>query len=451
MDAALMARVLALRFLWRARDRWSAERIAAHRERAVAAARRHAVERSPFYRRLHAGLEDAPLTALPPVTKAQLMEHWDDAVTRPGLRLADVEAHLADLVEHDGDPGRPWRGRWWAAATAGTTGRRGVFIWDRREWATALASYSRPNDWAGIKAGPLHPPRIAFVSSARPTHASALLGATLGAVTPTLRLDAGAPLAETVAALNGFAPDIVVAYASALRPLAAEQAAGKLRISPSQITSSSEVLSAQTARDVERAWGIRPLDSYAATETAAIASVCTAGRRHLYEDLVIAESVDARNRPVPPGTPGEKLLVTVPFARTLPLIRYEMSDRLVIDRPGCPCGRAFAIVTRVDGRAEDVLEVPRVHGAVSVHPIVFEDALEDLPTTGWQVVQRRDGIDVLLVGLPPGTETDAVRARVEAALAAAGAAGVQVRVVPVAALERTALGKVPLVRGLPRA
>jgi hypothetical protein len=46
---------------------------------------------------------------------------------------------------------------------------------------------------------------------------------------------------------------------------------------------------------------------------------------------------------------------------------------------------------------------------------------------------------------------DAVRARVEAALAVAGAAGVPVRIVPVAALERTALGKVPLVRALPRA
>jgi hypothetical protein len=88
---------------------------------------------------------------------------------------------------------------------------------------------------------------------------------------------------------------------------------------------------------------------------------------------------------------------------------------------------------------------------VAIHPNVFHDALDGVPLNGWQVVQRGDGIDVLLEGLPPRTPMDAIRARVEAALAVAGAAGVPVRIVPVAALERTALGKVPLVRGLPRA
>ncbi|WP_454300515.1 hypothetical protein [Salana multivorans] len=77
------------------------------------------------------------------------MEAFDDAVTVPGLRIADVEGHLRDLTEHGGDPGKPWRGRWWAAATAGTTGRRGVFVWDRAEWSAVLASYARANDWAG--------------------------------------------------------------------------------------------------------------------------------------------------------------------------------------------------------------------------------------------------------------------------------------------------------------
>ncbi|WP_413250260.1 phenylacetate--CoA ligase family protein [Sinomonas flava] len=458
MDAALMARVLALRLLWRARDRWSAERIAAHRERAVAAARRHAVERSPFYRRLHAGLEDAPLAALPPVTKAQLMEHWDDAVTHPGLHLADIEAHLADLVEHDGDPGRPWRasqplrGRWWAAATAGTTGRRGVFVWNRAEWATVLASYARANDWAGVPVRPGQPIRVAVVSSRRPTHQSAAVGASLPtALIPTIRLDATAPLPETVAALNGFAPTLLVGYASVLRPLAREQLSGRLHIAPHAIMSASEVLSPQTSRDAEAAWGMPPADVYAATETAGIASTCRAGRRHLYEDLVIAEPVDADYRPVSPGTAVDRLLVTVPFARTLPLIRYELSDRIAVDGRGCPCGRAFALLGAVEGRIEDVLALAVGDATVAIHPNVFHDALDGVPLNGWQVVQREDGIDVLLEGLPPQTPTGAVGARVEAALTAAGAAGVPVRIVPVAALERTALGKVPLVRGLPRA
>ena len=67
---------------------------------------------------------------------------------------------------------------------------------------------------------------------------------------------------------------------------------------------------------------------YGATETAGIASECRHGRLHRYEDLVIAEIVDEANRPVAPGDFGAKLLVTVLFSRTQPLIRYEMSDRV---------------------------------------------------------------------------------------------------------------------------
>ena len=68
---------------------------------------------------------------------------------------------------------------------------------------------------------------------------------------------------------------------------------------------------AEAIARVERAWGIRPFNVYAATETDGVASECSRHRLHLYEDLVITESVDERDRPVPAGTAGAKLLVTV--------------------------------------------------------------------------------------------------------------------------------------------
>ena len=56
--------------------------------------REHAYARSPFYRRFHKGLEDRPLNELPVLTKATLMEHFDELVTDPTVRLADVEGGL---------------------------------------------------------------------------------------------------------------------------------------------------------------------------------------------------------------------------------------------------------------------------------------------------------------------------------------------------------------------
>ena len=292
MDLRLISRVLFLRAAWRRRDHWDAAQITAHQDHALRELRRATYAGSEFYRRHHAGLHDAPLDQLPSVTKADLMAHFDEAVTTPDLTLADLENHLQSLVQRGGDPGRPWNGRWWAAATAGTTGRRGTFIWNRTEWGTILASYARANDWAGSSAGLTRPLKMALVSSRVPTHQSAVVGASLrSGLVPTLRLDVTAPMDETVAALNRFQPRILVGYASALKPLASEQRAGRLHIAPQGVMSASEVLSPHTALELEAAWGSAPFDVYAATETAGIAPPCTYRNRHVYEDLLIIEPV----------------------------------------------------------------------------------------------------------------------------------------------------------------
>lgn len=259
MNARLLAHVLALRAQWRRRERWDATQITAHRSQALARLRARTYAHSAFYRRHHTGLLDAPLAELPPVTKAELMTHFDEAVTVPGLRRAEVEAHLQALVASDADPGSPWRGRWWAAATAGTTGQPGVFEWDRSEWATLLASYARANDWAQVPAGLTHPLRMAVTSSRVPTHQSAVVGASVQfPLVPTLRLDATSPLFQTVAALNTFGPRLLVGYPSVLRPLATEQLAGRLMITPQAVLSAAEVHSLAAATGIKAAWGRSP-------------------------------------------------------------------------------------------------------------------------------------------------------------------------------------------------
>jgi phenylacetate-coenzyme A ligase PaaK-like adenylate-forming protein len=449
MDPWLISRVLFLRAAWRQRDRWDAARITSHQDHALQELRRAAYAGSEFYRRHHAGLYDAPLSQLPPVTKADLMEHFDEAVTSPELRLADLEIHLRLLTEHGGDPGVPWQGRWWAAATAGTTGRRGTFVWNRSEWGTVLASYARANDWAAISAGPTRPLKMALVSSRVPTHQSAVVGASLRSrLVPTLRLDVTAPMAETVAALNRFQPRLLVGYASALKPLAAEQRAGRLNISPQGVMSASEVLTPHTAAELEAAWGSAPFDVYAATETAGIASPCTYRNRHVYEDLLIIEPVNQQGHRVPAGTTGAKLFVTVLFSRTVPLIRYEMSDSVRLGGRGCPCGRSFTLMEDIEGRIEDILHLPGTTGTVTVHPIVFHHALDQAALAGWQVIQEPGKLRVLLAGMTPGNSQVAIRAGMHTALSEAGVIQTDVEVRIVDQLERTALGKAPFVRAM---
>jgi hypothetical protein len=230
-----------------------------------------------------------------------------------------------------------------------------IFLWDLDEWVTILGSYNRSLDWAGATAGLTRRLRMAVVSSTTPWHQSARVGATVRSPwVQTLRIDSGDPLERTLQRLDRFQPQVLVAYASMLRLLAFEQVAGHLRIAPDLVFSASEVLTGEARRRVNQAWGKQPFDVYAATEAAGIASECRihAGL-HLFEDLVVTEVVDGDNQPVPPGVPGEKILVTVLFGRTQPLIRYELSDSIVSSQ-GCfvPAAARIALsrVSRVASR-----------------------------------------------------------------------------------------------------
>ncbi len=437
MNVATLAAVMRERARLSSHDGWAREEILAYQARKLAELRSFAVARSPFYADLHRGLEGASLEKLPTVTKATIMERFDDVVTDRSVRFSDVERYLDTATA----TGR-FADRYRVAATGGTTGRRGVFLADAHEWITVLASYSRAYAWAGLSPGLTDRPRMAVVSSLNPTHQSSIVGATVASrFMPTLRLDAITPMADIVSALSEFRPDALVGYASILRELAQEQEAGRLQVKPRAIMSASEVLTDDARATILGAFGVMATNVYAATETAGIASECRSGHLHRYEDLVIAEIVDEDNQPVPDGAMGAKLLVTVLFSRTQPLIRYEMSDRVAASVGQRPSDRPYETLDRIEGREEDVLTL----AGVVVRPNVFHAALERLQVAGWQIVEDPDGLRLLLAGAAD-VDTAVVARSLNQALAAVGVADVPVSVELVDAIPRTALGKAPLIR-----
>jgi phenylacetate-CoA ligase len=237
---ALVLAVLGYRRLLRRRDPWSRPALQAYQDRALRRLREYAYQKSRFYQEFHAGLASAPLSALPVLTKQTLMESFNSLVTRPGLRLADVEDYLATLGGND-----LFQGRYFVSATAGTTGRRGVFVWNFREWVQVVASYNRAFDWAGSTAGLTHRVKTAVVSSTNPSHRWV----------PTLRIDSGDDLDSIITRLNNWQPEMLIAYASMVRLLGEAQLAGRLMIMPRFVFSASEVLIDSTRRLASAAWG----------------------------------------------------------------------------------------------------------------------------------------------------------------------------------------------------
>ncbi|MBV9508414.1 MAG: phenylacetate--CoA ligase family protein [Acidobacteriia bacterium] len=424
--------------------RWSRAALESGQQRRLAALRLFALQRSAFYRRFHRGLEDKPLTDLPVLTKATLMENFDALVTDPNIRLADVETFLrAD------DGAGLFQGRYVVLSTSGSTGRRGVFLFSVNEWMAALAAITRPMAWAGLSGGIRKPPRSAMIASTTPWHYSARVTLSLSSrLLPALRLDAAEPLDSMVRRLNDWQPEVLAGYPSVLRQLAEEQIAGRLRITLRSVATSAEVLTAETRRRVHDAWGLRMFDTYGATEYAPIAAECAYGTKHLFEDGAIIEIVDERGRAVPPGEMGDRLLLTVFGRYTQPLIRYEMSDMVRPIDGECPCGRKFRIIESIEGRTEDVLYFPRRQRSgemVPIHPNLFHQALETVPVSGWQVVHEEGGLSIALAGLRDDSICHPLSETVRRLLESQGAVAPPVSVRMVEVLERGATGKAPLI------
>jgi phenylacetate-CoA ligase len=135
---------------------------------------------------------------------------------------------------------------------------------------------------------------------------------------------------------------------------------------------------------------VAPYNVYAATETSGIAAECGQhSGMHLFEDLVLTEIVDDDTRPVPPGVYGAKVLVTELFSRTLPLIRYEMSDSVQSALAHtCRCGRPYAPIGGIQCRQEEAMRFPTPGGGLqSVQPIVFHRVMDNIHAAAWQIIR----------------------------------------------------------------
>lgn len=122
MSIATILTVLTTLRQLRKREHWTREQVEAHQAHALGQLREYVYERSPFYQRFHRGLMDRPLHELPVLTKAMMMEHFDDLVTDRQIRLEDIRAHMKTL---QGD--QHYLDRYWVTATSGSTGQPGIF------------------------------------------------------------------------------------------------------------------------------------------------------------------------------------------------------------------------------------------------------------------------------------------------------------------------------------
>jgi phenylacetate-coenzyme A ligase PaaK-like adenylate-forming protein len=418
-----------------ARLGWGREAIAARQRERLRALLAYAQEHSPFHaRRLRSvvpdrfELEDLP--ALPVMTKAELMDEFDDALTDRRLGRALAEQALA-LTKTEP---QPLFGEYVCQSSGGSSGKRAVYVQDFDSMAEFMASVNRYPMRQMLRAGGPPPGGItvAMVAAASAVHATGAGPAwTAGGLFRFVSVPVTLPLSEIVERLNALQPDGVFGYPSVLARLAVEQREGRLRIAPKGVTCSSENLLPEWRSAISAAFGAPLLDTFGSTEGLVGATEPDEQVFSFNSDVCIVELVDERGAPVPDGQPAARILLTNLANRTQPLIRYEIRDRFVRQPDAAEHGHLRATV---DGRSDEMLHF----GATAVHPLVIRSVLVKTPAVSdYQVRQAGRGIDVRVLESGP-VDRERLRRELRSALSAAGLPDAEVTVHAVQALERHA-------------
>ena len=410
-------------------DKLPPARIQALQLRNLRKAVRYAKKHSPFYAELYRdvdpGAADFSVQALPPVTKNLLTRNFDRVVTDSRIKLDEVTA----WARNPANLGKLYRRRYVVTHTSGTTGMPAIFVYDRREWDMIQAvSVTR-----GVRFKPSFFQFFRYAGRVLVKKVRVALVSVLGGhfvtyllflITPGLArkraqfefLSVTRPLKDLVASLNRLDPNVLHCYPTMLEVLAHEQKEGRLHIRPWIISSSSEPLTGPARRMIQEAFPESPVyETYGTTEGVTLASECRFHRgMHVNNDHYILEPGRDDGTPVEPGEAGDKAYLSCLFSRTMPLLRYELTDVIIPLAETCHCGLPFPMV-KVRGRTDDIFWVYDAEGdPVALPPIPFEAMLLDVVgMRQYQLIQEERNFLRVLFRPMQGVEPESVRSQIQ--------------------------------------
>ena len=322
-----------------AHDRLSADELHAVRREKMRAVLGRAAREVPYWSEafrkagLDPGRVEGPddLAALPVLTK--------DEILRQGDRLRNPNVPRSRLV---------------SAHTSGTTGAGLVFVWTvearRDQWAVWWRHRMRHGiargTWFAAFQGrtivPGVPRRSVYWRTNRPGRQVMYSQYHFNPATAPLYLEDLAR--RQLPWYHGYPSFLAMVAAAAL----ASPAKPELR--PRFVTTGAENLLATQKRVIEEAFGVAPVQHYGLAEAVANASQCPNGLLHLDEDFAAVEL-----RPASGG--AYRILGTGLANDAMPFVRYDTGDLARLAPEGCPCGLPGRVLSSIDGREEDVLEL----------------------------------------------------------------------------------------------
>jgi phenylacetate-CoA ligase len=352
----------------------------------------HAYDTVPYYRAAwtKAGVHPtdvksfADLEAFPVLTKADIRRH--------GRSLVSTKFDVATLR---------------VKRTSGSTGVPLTILIDEPavQWKTACTL--RSDEWSGWRLGQ----RVAKVWGNPEYRHFGLKGrlrnwlVDRAVYLDTLNLTADR-IASFLQTIRRHRPGLIFGHAHSLYLLACSLKQSRITdIRPNGIISTAMLLHDWQRRVIEQVFSCPVTNRYGCEEVSLIACECEQHNGlHVNADSVYLETPDlAAAATQPPEharltSAARPALITDLTNRAMPLIRYQIGDRVVPSSRTCRCGRGLPLIERVEGREADYVLTPAGQ-LISGISLTENFALLIPGTAQVQIVQ--ESLSELLIRLVP--------------------------------------------------
>jgi phenylacetate-CoA ligase len=350
----------------------------------------HAVERVPYYRdRGYEILSDFPV-----LTKQIILDNFTSLI-------ADT------FKEADGRE----------IYTSGSTGRRLKVLYDRLEhgWRTATVWYglSLPSQIGG-DATPVFS-GVVYLGGEPDTSGGLLLNARRKLRDRFLTQKIfGCYNLTKEKALNIYTeiakgrPAIVLGYAGNLERFAGyvtELGLPKLKVK--KVISTAEQLTPSVLDLIRMCFEAPVRERYGCGEAGGIATQCEHGTWHIFSPHIYPEVLLDDGTISSSGT--GRLLISKLNNRIMPLVRYDVEDRIEIagkDEPQCPCGRSLPVIKQLIGREIDLINFDN---GETMHGLCVAETLQGIPVKEYVFVQTDHDSATFYIVPRPGFSDDWLR------------------------------------------
>lgn len=244
--------------------------------------------------------------------------------------------------------------------TSGSTGTPFVFPKDRIMTAWMDAAMWAVYDWHGVRPGQ---PHARFWGA--PVQWRKRLGMRLRDWSLHRRRVGAFDLspkraAQHFKALQALRPVYAYGYPTLMRTFAhlcREQSLDGRDLGIQVVISTGEILLPGTGKELRDFFGCRVVNEYGCTESGVLGFECEEGTMHAVPVAAWPEVVNDSGSPAASGEEGE-IVVSDLFGGTMPLLRYRLHDRGIMDFEPCNCGRKLPRLRVTSGRSDSFIETP---------------------------------------------------------------------------------------------